>query len=85
MLGREMRFPYEIAVYSAPRTWGFRVLEGPLRLAATLSFTSRGDGTLVESELSIPGALAHLLGPLMLRQQRRNYARLKELLEDGEL
>ena len=83
MLGREMRFPYEIAVYSCPSAWGFRVLEGPLRLSAVLSFAAEPGGTRVASELTIPGVLGRLLGPLMVAQQRRNYARLKELLEGG--
>jgi hypothetical protein len=85
MFGREVRFPYEITVHSSPKAWGFRVLEGPIRLSAILSFTTERDGTRVESELHVPGALGHLLGPLMLSQQRGNYARLKALLEEGRL
>jgi uncharacterized protein YndB with AHSA1/START domain len=85
MLGHEIRFPYEITVYRPPRAWGFRVPHGPLQLAATLSFSHSNEGTLIESELRVPGLLGLLLGRSLLAQQRHNYACLKQLLETGAL
>jgi uncharacterized protein YndB with AHSA1/START domain len=85
MFGRTARFPYEITAYDPPHTWGFRALEGPIRPSAVLSFKSQASGTLVESELRLPGLLGFVVGGMMLRQQRRNYSRLKDLLETGKL
>jgi hypothetical protein len=81
ILGLELRFPYQITVYSPPRAWGFRVLKGPLRLAAKLTLKSERSGTLIESDLHLPGLLGWLLGRSMLSQQRDNYIRLKSLVE----
>ena len=85
MFGREFRFSYEITIYAPPHAWGFRVVEGPVLLSAVLSFTSRDQGTLVQSELQIPGLLGPFVGRALLMQQRRNYARLKRMLEDRSL
>ena len=85
LFGREARFPYEITVYNPPHAWGFRALEGPIRPAAVLSFESQNNGTKVKSELMVPGLLGWPFGRALLAQQRRNYARLKELLEAGKL
>jgi hypothetical protein len=52
---------------------------------AVLSFTSENGGTLIRSELTIPGILGVLLGRLMLSQQKQNYQRLKQLLETAVL
>ena len=85
MLGRQMRFPYEITQFEPPSAWGFRATEGPIRPSAALSFQVTGDGTTITSRFTIPGVGGWLLGPILLRQQKRNYRRLKELLETGEL
>ena len=85
MIGREVGFPYEITVYAPPHRWGFRVLEGPVRLAVVLTFTSCDEGTRIQSTLQVPGVLGPLVGRMLLSQQRRNYARLKMMLEDGIL
>jgi len=81
LFGRMVRFPYEITVYDPPRAWGFRALAGPIRPSAVLTLSSHNDGTVIESDLTIPGPLGFLLGWAMLAQQKRNYIRLKELLE----
>jgi uncharacterized protein YndB with AHSA1/START domain len=83
LFGRTARFPYEISVYEPERRWGFRALEGAIRPAAVLSFNRERDGTRIDSELTIPGVLGFIVGPVMLRQQRRNYVRLKALLESA--
>ena len=85
MFGREQRFPYEITVFNPPQAWGFRTPAGPIRPSATVTFSSEKSGTLIKSELTTPGPLGFLIGPAMLSQQRRNYVRLKELLESGKL
>ena len=85
MLGRAVKFPYEITDFDPPHCWGFRVLEGPIRPSAVLLFEASGSGTVVSSQLTIPGLLGWLLGPMMLRQQKRNYQRLKALLEADKI
>ena len=85
MLGRPIRFPYEIVVYEPPRRWGFRALGGPIRPEVALQFTSENGGTRVQSTMTIPGVLGWLAGRALLSQQRQNYIRLKQLLESGEL
>src|SRR4051794_12296465 len=61
MFGREMEFPYEITVYDPPRAWGFRATSGPIRPAATLTFSRHDGETLVQSELTVPGLLGTLV------------------------
>ena len=85
LLGRTSRFPYEITYFEPPHKWGFRALEAPIRPAAVLSFKTTGVGTTITSDLVIPGILGWLLGPMLLRQQKRNYVKLKALLETGAL
>jgi len=85
LFGRVARFPYEITHFDPPHTRGFRTLDGPIRPSARLGFKSGQTGTTITSELTVPGLAGWLLGPLMLRQQRRNYQRLKTLLEAGKL
>lgn len=83
MFGREMGFPYRIPLYDPPHTWGFEAISGPIRPAASLHFSSQNGGTLIKSELTVPGFMGLLMGRMMLAQQKRNYLRLKELLESG--
>ena len=85
MFGREVRFPYEITIYKPPSVWGFLALEGPIRPSAILTFISQNNGTLLKSELTISGLMGVLVGRAMFSQQRKNYARLKELLEADKL
>lgn len=85
MLGRDIRFPYEITFYDANSAWGFRALSGPIRPSAVLKFLRQNDGTVVKSELTVPGFMGPLFGRMLLSQQKRNYLRLKELLEAGKL
>lgn len=81
MFGREVRFPYEISVYESSQRWGFRTLSGAVRPSAIISLSSQKDGPLIQSELTVPGVLGFLLGPMLLSQQRKNYVRLKHSLE----
>jgi uncharacterized protein YndB with AHSA1/START domain len=74
LFGRTSRFPYEITVYDPPHAWGFRALAGPLRPSAVLAFSSRNQGTFIESELIIPGVFGFLLGRALLSQQQTIYA-----------
>jgi len=84
-LGLEVRFPYEITVYEAPRLWGFRALGGPVRPQAVLTLEAESDGTRVTSRLTVPGLLGWLVIGPMLQQQRKNYQTLKRLLETDSL
>lgn len=85
MFGRTAKFPYEITHFEPPEVWGFRAVGGPIRPSAVLYFESAPLGTMVTSDLTVPGPAGWLLGPIMLRQQRRNYRTLKTLLEAGKI
>ena len=85
ILGCRRKFPYEITHYEPPHRWGFRAIAGPIRPSAVLSFRITGSGTTITSQLRIPGPAGWLFGPMLLRQQRRNYQQLKMLLESGRL
>ncbi len=85
MFGREVRFPYEITVYDPPSGWGFRALEGPVRPSATVSLTSQNTGTLLKSDLTVNGLMGIFVGRALFAQQKKNYTRLKELLETDKL
>jgi uncharacterized protein YndB with AHSA1/START domain len=85
MFGREVRFPYEIIAFDPPHRWGFRALSGPVRPSAILNLSSQNSGTLIESELNVPGLLGGFMGRMLLSQQEKNYKRLKEMLEDDKL
>ena len=85
VLGRAVRFDYEITDFERPNQWGFRALNGPVRPSAVLSFRTEGAGTRISSKMTIPGFQGWLVGGMMLRQQKRNYKQLKKLLESGAL
>lgn len=85
MFGREAQFPYRITLYNPPNEWGFEATSGPIRPSASLHFSSQNGGTRIESGLNIPGFMGWLMGGMMFAQQKRNYLRLKELLESGVL
>jgi uncharacterized protein YndB with AHSA1/START domain len=85
IFGRSVRFHYEITHLEPLDSWGFRVLEGPILLSALLRFKSTEVGTSIASQLTISGVVGWLLGPIMLHQQKRNYQRLKALLETRKL
>jgi hypothetical protein len=85
MFGRSIKFPYEITRFERPKVWGFRALEGPIRPSAVLCFERTHSGTTISSHLTISGPAGWLLGPFLLKQQKRNYRKLKTLLEAGKL
>jgi hypothetical protein len=85
MFGREKRFSYEVTHFERPKEWGFKAISGPIRPEAVLQLREVGGKTVLESEMKIPGLLGFLLGGLLLKQQKENYVRLKELLEKGQI
>jgi len=81
LFGREVRFPWEITVYEPWRRWGFRALGGPIRPQAVVDLVPEGDGTRINSTLTIPGPLGWLAIAPLFRQQKKNYHALKQWLE----
>jgi len=81
---------YEVTEHSPPRTFGFRGVDGPIRVVGHGSVEPVGDGSRsrVTIELDFEGhGFGKLLRPLVLRQARKqvpqDQQRLKERLESG--
>jgi carbon monoxide dehydrogenase subunit G len=88
LFGREGRTELEVKVFEPSRRLTLRSLSGPVRVSVDHELESQGDGTLLnvvaETE---PGPMLKLARPLLARQAerelRRDFERLKELLERG--
>jgi uncharacterized protein YndB with AHSA1/START domain len=85
MFGREMRGTFEVTKVDPPHAIGIRAISGPIRPINHMTFSSENDGTLLESETTIPGLMGVLMGRMVTSQQQRNLQTLKELLEAGKL
>ena len=88
--GREQTMTYEVTEHSPPRTFGFRGVDGPIRVVGHGSVEPVGDGSRsrVTIELDFEGhGFGKLLRPLVIRQARKqvpqDQQRLKERLESG--
>jgi carbon monoxide dehydrogenase subunit G len=88
LLGREGRTELEVTVFEPPRRLTLHSLSGPVRVDVDHQLEAQGEGTLLkvvaEGE---PGSLLRLAEPVVRRQAehelRRDFGRLKELLERG--
>ena len=88
---REQTMTGELTEYDAPRSYAFRVIDGPVRAFGKGNFEPLGDGdrTRFTFELDFEGhGIGKLLVPLVVRRQAqkemlRNHANLKERLESG--
>lgn len=85
MFGREMSMTFEVTESDPPHAVSIRMTSGPIRPVNRMTFSSHNDGTLLESETTIPGMMGFLMGRGVISGQRRNLQKLKELLEAGEL
>ena len=85
MFGREMRGTFEVIKVDPPHAIGIHFISGPMRPTNHMTFSSENDGTLLESETTIPGLMGVLMGRMVISQQQRNLQTLKELLEAGKL
>ncbi|MGH3090797.1 MAG: SRPBCC family protein [Gaiellaceae bacterium] len=88
---REQTMTSELTEYSPPRSYAFRVLDGPVRALGKGRFEALGEGnrTRFTFELDFEGhGLGKLLVPLFVRRQAakelpESHANLKRQLESG--
>lgn len=88
---REQTMTSELTEYSPPKSYSFRVLDGPVRAIGTGRFEPLGDGdrTRFTFDLDFEGhGIGKLLVPLVVRRQAakelpESHANLKKQLESG--
>jgi uncharacterized protein YndB with AHSA1/START domain len=85
MFGREMSMTFEVTQSDPPHAVSIRMTSGPIRPVNRMTFSSHNDGTLLKSETTVPGMMGFLMGRTVKSGQQRNFQKLKELLEAGEL
>jgi uncharacterized protein YndB with AHSA1/START domain len=91
MGNREQTMTSELTEYSPPRSYAFRVIDGPVRALGNGTFEPVGDGsrTRFTFELDFEGhGIGKLLVPLFVRRQAakelvENHENLKRRLEGG--
>lgn len=84
LFGKEIDTTFEIAEREEPRLFTLRALDGPLRLTVRHELAPADAGTrlTVTAEGDVPGGFAAgLLAKGAERQFRKDFARLKEILE----
>ena len=86
LLGRELHTTLEIAEYAPPRLFVLRALDGPVPFPVRHELEPGGEGTLLtvtgEGDVGLlPGFAAGLMGRRVEKQLRKDFERLKELLE----
>jgi len=88
LLGREVDTELEVVAYEPPQRLTLRSLGGPVDFTVEHELAAQGGGTqlkvVAEAE---PGGLLKLTEPVLARKAeqefRRDFVRLKELLESG--
>jgi uncharacterized membrane protein len=88
---REQTMTSELTAYDPPRSYAFRVLDGPVRAIGNGKFESlaNGDRTRFDFELDFEGhGIGKLLVPLFVRRQAEkelaeSHRKLKERLESS--
>jgi carbon monoxide dehydrogenase subunit G len=83
MLGRELQTTLEIVESEEPRLFTLRVVDGPVPFAVRHELEPANGGTrlTVTAEGDVPGFAAGLLARGAERQIRKDFERLKEILE----
>jgi carbon monoxide dehydrogenase subunit G len=83
MLGRELQTTLEIVESEEPRLFTLRVVDGPVPFTVRHELEPADGGTrlTVTAEGDVPGFAAGLLARGAERQIRKDFARLKEILE----
>src|SRR5215475_7499062 len=57
MLGREMRFAYEITAFEPGKAWSFKATSGPVRPQVRVELSESNGGTRMVSHMEVPGIL----------------------------
>lgn len=83
LLGKELNTTLEIVEEEEPRVFTLRALDGPVPFTVRHELEPAGGGTrlTVTAEGDVPGFAAGLLSSRAEKQFRRDFARLKEILE----
>ena len=83
LLGRELTTTVEIVAQEAPRLFTLRVLEGPVPLTVRHELEPVDGGTrlTVTADSEVPGFAAGLLAKGAEKQLRKDFVRLKQILE----
>jgi len=83
LFGKEIDTTLEIVEQDEPRLFTLRTLEGPLRLTVRHELEPADEGTrmTVTAEGDVPGFAAGLLARGAERQFRKDFERLKQILE----
>ena len=83
MFGRELQTTFEILDEEQPRLFTLRALDSPVSFTVRHELEPAGGGTrlTVTAEGDVPGFAAGLLARRAEKQIRRDFERLKEILE----
>jgi carbon monoxide dehydrogenase subunit G len=83
LLGRDFNTTLEIVDQEAPRLFTLRALDGPVQFTVRHELEAADGGTrmTVTAEGDVPGFAAGLLARAAERQFRKDFVRLKEILE----
>jgi len=83
LLGRELHTTLEIVEREEPRVFTLRALDGPVPFTVRHELEPAGGGTRlrVTAEGEVPGFAAGLLARRAEKQFRRDFERLKQILE----
>jgi len=89
-MGRRIQSTFEVTEFEANRSYGFETISGSIQLQTSYNFEAIDRSTtVIVSTLINPGGFFKLLDPIVARvakkQFRENLAKLKELLEVGEM
>ena len=83
LLGRELNTTLEVVEQEEPRLFTLRALDGPVRFTVRHELEAADEGTrlTVTAEGDVPGFAAGLLARGAERQFRKDFERLKQILE----
>ena len=83
MFGRELHTTFEIAEQEEPRLFTLRALDSPVPFTVRHELEPAGSGTrlTVTAEGDVPGFAAGLLAKRAEKEIRKDFERLKEILE----
>jgi len=83
LFGREIHMTLEVVEREEPRLFTLRTIDGPMRLTVRHELEPAGSGTRlsVVAEGDVPGFAAGLLSRGAEKQFRKDFTRLKQILE----
>jgi carbon monoxide dehydrogenase subunit G len=83
LLGRDVEMTLEIVEQEAPRLFTLRALDGPVRFMVRHELEAADGGTrlTVTAEGDVPGFAARLVARKVEKQFRKDFERLKQILE----